>query len=447
MTTEVDDFLRANPDVSTIEVLLPDINGVMRGKWLPSSKLASVYNGELKLPKSTFFLDIWGRDVAELVFAQGDQDGICYPIEGTLLPTPYAEDSSQGQLMLTMFADDGAPYLGDPRQILKRTLARFRARNWRPVVAVELEFSLAHWNGEELLHPGIHQSQTAPLGGDLYDLQHLKKHQPLFDEIQQACLLQRLPFDGVIKEAAPSQFEINMHHVDCPVLAARQILMMKRIIKELSRKHGLCASFMPKPFAGEAGNGMHVHCSILDERGTNVFDDGTNRGTAELLAAVGGCLDNLADSFAVLAPSYNAFRRFVRRSHAPNTPCWGYDNRTVAIRIPAGKPSSRRIEHRVAGADANPYLILAVILGAILDGIEQNLMPGDPTSGNAYQNSEASLPTHMPAALDTFEASPFIHKVLGTEFQRSFAMTKRQEYDEFARQVSRFEYQAYAERL
>ena len=169
-----------------------------------------------------------------------------------------------------------------------------------------------------------------------------------------------------------------MQHVDNPVLAAKQIIMMKRLIKGVAAKHDLIASFMAKPFENEAGNGMHVHCSLLDENGVNVFDDGGETGTPLLHNAIGGCLTYMAESVAILAPNYNAYRRFQPGCHAPTYPCWGYENRTVAVRVPAGSTAARRLEHRVAGADTNPYLLFAVILSAMLEGIRENLSPGAP---------------------------------------------------------------------
>jgi glutamine synthetase len=448
MAIEVDWFLRAHPDITMIEALLPDCNGVLRGKWVPRAKLAKIYKGELKFPRSMLNLDIWGRDIEKLVLAWGDEDGVCRPVEGSLLPTPWSPGGQHGQVMLSMFMPDGEPYLGDPRQVLKQVLARYRARGWRPVVAAELEFSLVEWDGRDPSHSGTHPANRAPLGGNLYGLDILHRHQPMLEEIHRACELQNLPFDGVVKESAPSQYEINMLHVDNAALAARQILMMKRLIKGVAAKHGLVASFMPKPFENEAGNGLHVHCSVLDRQGRNVFDDGTPTGTAELLHAVAGCLTYMPDSFALLAPSYNAYRRFQTGSHAPTSPAWGYENRTVAVRVPAGSNRARRIEHRVAGADANPYLVFAAVLAAALEGIEQRLTPPDPVSGDGYEQAgEAGLPVYMQDALALFGQSDFIRRALGPELQHNFGLTKAQEIAEFHRHITMMEYQTYLQQL
>lgn len=448
MAIEVEWFLRAHPDVTMIEALLPDCNGILRGKWVPRSKLSKIYGGELKFPRSALSLDIWGRDIEELVFASGDEDGVCRPVEGSLLPTPWSPGEQHGQVMLSMFKPNGDPYLGDPRQVLKKVIARYRARGWKPVVAAELEFSLVEWDGKGPTHPDTHPANRAPVAGNMYSLDILARHQPMLEDIHRACELQDLPFDGVVKESAPSQYEINMLHVDNPALAARQILMMKRLIKGIAAKHGLVASFMPKPFVNEAGNGLHMHCSVLDRNNRNIFDDGTPTGTRELLHAIAGCIRYMPDSFAIFAPSFNAFRRFQTGSHAPTSPTWGYENRTVAVRVPAGSSRARRIEHRVAGADANPYLVCAVLLAAALDGIEQRLAPPSPLRGDGYQQSkEPRLPVYMQDALALFGQSDFIRRALGREMQYNFGLTKSQEITEFHRHITTMEYQTYLQQL
>ena len=447
MSLEADWFRRGLPEITAIEALLPDCNGIMRGKWVPRHKLKKIFEGELKLPKTALSLDIWGRDVEQLVFASGDADGICRPVEGSLLPTPWAAGGQHGQIMLSMFNADGSPYSGDPRHVLKKVLARYQQVGWRPVVAAELEFSLVRFDDSLPLHTCPAPLGGFPVGGNTYDLDVLNHHQAMLEDLRLACEVQDIPFDGVAKESAPSQYEINMQHVDNPVLAAKQILMMKRLIKGVAAKHDLIASFMPKPFENEAGNGLHVHCSVLDENGVNIFDDGTEKGSPLLHNAIAGCLLNMADSVAVFTPSFNGYRRFQPGFHAPTYPCWGYENRTVAIRVPAGNHAARRLEHRVAGADANPYLLFAVLLSAMLDGIEQNLPPGDPTSGDGYAQEVAKLPVYMPDAVNLFSESEFIRSSLGSELQRIYTLTKQQEVEEFRKRITPLEYQSYLEKL
>lgn len=447
MSVEADWFLRAHPEITTIEALLPDCNGVMRGKWLPRHKLAKIFEGELKLPKTALSLDIWGRDVEELVFASGDADGICRPVEGSLLPTPWAAGGQHGQVMLSMFDANGDPYMGDPRHVLKQVLSRFQEAGWRPVVAAELEFSLVTLENNIPNHTCPAPAGRTPVGGNTYGLDVLNSHSEMLEDLRVACEVQDLPFDGVVKESAPSQYEINMQHVDNPVLAAKQIMQMKRLIKGVAAKHQLLATFMAKPFEDEAGNGMHVHCSVLDERGVNIFDDGSDMGTELLRSAIAGCLQYMPDSVAIFAPSFNAYRRFQPGCHAPTYPCWGYENRTVAVRVPAGSNAARRLEHRVAGADANPYLLFAVLLSAMLEGMQQKLSPPLPISGDGYSQEKETLPVYIQDALKIFHESEFIKNNLGDELQRIFTLTKEQEISEFRRRITDLEYQSYLEKL
>ena len=447
MSVEADWFLRAYPDITTVEALLPDCNGVMRGKWLPRHKLGKVFQGEFKLPVTALSLDIWGRDVEELVFESGDADGICRPIEGTLHPTPWTVDDSLGQVMLSLYNPDGSPYFGDPRHVLKRALSRFHNAGWRPVVAAELEFSLVLYDREGIHHTCPRPVGSSPIGGNTYGVDVLQSNAALLDDIRRACEVQELPFDGIVKESAPSQYEINMQHVDNPMLAADQIQMMKRLIKGVAAKHGLVASFMAKPFENEAGNGMHVHCSVLDERGDNIFDDGSDLGTDLLRHAIAGCMEYMAESMAIFAPNFNSYRRFQPGAHAPTSPSWGYENRTVSVRVPAGKHAARRLEQRVSGADANPYLVFACLLSSVMDGMEKQLDPGTPIEGDGYEQAGETLPVYLPEAIKLFEESDFIERNLGSELQRIYALSKWQENAEFRSRISELEYQSYLEKL
>ena len=359
MSVEADLFLKSHPEITTIEALLPDCNGVMRGKWLPRHKLAKVFQGEFKLPVTALSLDIWGRDVEELVFESGDADGICRPIEGSLLPTPWVSDNSYGQVMLSLYTPDGEPYPGDPRHVLRNVLTRFHNAGWRPVVAAELEFSLVHYDRRGIQHSCPVPVGQDPIGGNTYGLDVLQNNAALLDDIRSACETQSLPFDGIVKESAPSQYEINMQHVDNPVLAADQIQLMKRLIKGVAGKHGLVASFMAKPFENEAGNGMHVHCSVLDEQGDNVFDDGGEPG--HRAAAPGNC--RLHALHGRIHGHIRTQLQFLpalpaRRPRAHLALLGLRESHGVAANT-RRQSAARRLEHRVSGADANPYLVFA----------------------------------------------------------------------------------------
>jgi glutamine synthetase len=437
-------FLNAYPDITMVEALITDCNGIARGKWLPVQKLDTIEKQGLKLPKSALGLDVWGRDIPALAHANGDIDGYCHLVEGSLRPLLTERGVDQAQVLLSMFDKDGSPYMGDPRQVLQALVTRFTEKELKPCMAVELEFSLLPKpETNEAIGTAL-RDQNA-VGGNLYALSELDYHGPLLEALRQAFDTQDLPYEGIIKESAPSQFEINVAHSDDVMLLADQVIRMQRTIRVVSARHGFVASFMPKPIDDEAGNGLHVHCSLLDENGTNVFDDGGEEGSDLLRYAVAGCLELLPASMLLFAPSFNAYRRFQPGNHAPTESAWGYDNRTTAIRIPESPSEARRIEHRVAGADANPYLVLAAVLAGIWHGIENTLSPPNPIEGNAWdQEIDApALPTTMDEAISVFDKSDVLSSYLTGEFKTLFLATKVQERNEFAKRVTEFELETY----
>lgn len=437
-------FLREHPETEIIEMILPDIGGGLRGKWITRDKFDKLLAGGLKLPLSSLLCDIWGRDVEAWVFEAGDGDGYCQPDVRTLVAVPW-HDRPMGQVLVSMGQVDGAPCAYDARNILSRLLARFAALGLTPVVATEMEFFLLKQEDDSMGRP--EHTQADRVGGTLaagqtYSVEVMAQMSSLMHDIRDACIVQGLPVDTLIKESAPSQYEINLHHTADALVAADQAVMLKRVIRALALKHGLRATFMAKPFGHLAGNGMHVHCSVLDSDGNNAFSDGGSEGNALLREAVAGCLGTMEEGMLLFAPNLNSYRRFQGGTHAPMAPCWGYENRTVSLRIPADTAAATRVEHRLAGADANPYLVIAAILGGILHGIEHKLQAPPPVAGNAYESVPPSLPRHWPVALARFCDSDFVREYLGAEFQHVYGLLKQQEMDEFDRQVTPLEYDA-----
>ena len=437
-------FLDQHPDIEIFEIMLPDVCGGLRGKWLPRGKIHKAMAGELKLPLSSLAFDVWGRDAEILVFETGDGDGFCQPDIRTLAIVPWF-DRPTAQVVISMREVNGEPCAYDTRHILQSLMDRFAALGLTPVVATEMEFHLFHNERDSLGQP-LH-TQTDCVGGRLaggqtYGINAMEEMSELMHGIREACIAQNLPIDTLIKESGPSQYEINLLHSPDALVAADQAMLLQRVIRALARKHGLLATFMAKPFGQLAGNGMHVHCSVLDSAGNNAFDSGTGKGSELLREAVAGCLAGMADSMLLFAPNLNSYRRFQRGSYAPVTPCWGYENRTVSVRIPADAPHATRIEHRVAGADANPYLAISAILAGMLHGIENKLQAPPPLEGNAYELLEPSLPRYWPDALARFENSDFISRNFGKTFQHVYSVLKHQEMADFDCQVTPLEYDA-----
>jgi glutamine synthetase len=329
--------------------------------------------------------------------------------------------------------------------VLKHVARRFQERQLTPVCAPELEFFLfeeGRPTGQPPRIPATRVNGSCQIGGQLYSTELMRETAPLLHEIRTTCEQMELPLDGLLKELALGQYEINLNHVTDPLRAADNAQLLKQVIKSVARKYGFIASFMAKPFGDRDGNGFHTHVSVLDEQGRNIFDDGSEAGSDPLRWAIAGLAASLPDSMLIFAPHLNSWRRLQRGVHGPLAPTWGYENRYVAMRIPNGECAARRIEHRIAGADANPYLALAAILAGILCGIDMQEDPDPPTTAGPGK-PESVLPATWEAALEAFETSAFIRENLGVDFQRALAAIKRVEQDEFAGAVSALEYDSY----
>ena len=431
-------------DIDVVEVLLPDTNGILRGKWLPGASLDKIVKDGVAMPLSMFGLDMWGREVEEtgIHIETGDKDGLCKPVPGTLKPVPWAPRPAM-QTLLSMYHADGRPWMLDPRHVLQRQADRFAALGFQPVVAFELEFYLLKGGSEPGETPRtVFDCSTGPARQNMYSISDLDAYSVVLQDMREAARIQGLPADSIISEAAPGQFEINLVHRSDAMAAADDAVLLRRMIQGVARKHGLQASFMPKPFLDTAGSGMHVHVSLVDADGRNVFAEG-QEGAARLRHAVGGLLDAMPETALMFVHSYNGFRRLMPGSYAPVSLTWGYDNRSVALRIPNGKPAATRIEHRIAGADANPYLVLAAILAGMDEGMTTKAKAPEPTIGNAYDLGAPRLSGSMREAIANFQASDFARRHFGHDYARVYGIMKDRECAEFERRISRLEYETY----
>jgi glutamine synthetase len=421
-------WLRKHPEVRTIRVAAADLNAQARGKRVPTRYADKVVEDGTRFPLSVLNLDIWGEDIDDspLVFETGDADGVLKPTERGFMPMPWLE-APTALLPIWMFREDGRPYEGDPRHALRAVVDRYKAKGLTPVVAVELEFFLIDDSGRKLQVPVSPRSGKRRKAAETLSIRALDAFDTFFTDLYEACEEMDIPADTAISEAGLGQFEVNLMHCDDALRAADDAWLFKMLVKGLARRHGFAASFMAKPYEDYAGSGLHTHFSVLDTEGRNIFDDGSPFGTDLLRNAVAGCLNAMAGSTLIFAPHWNSYDRLVPDAHAPTGICWGYENRTAAVRIPSGSPVARRIEHRVAGGDVNPYLMLAAILGAALNGIEDKAEPPAPITGNAYALELPQVPTTWQDAIDAFEGSPDIARIFAPELIRNFVLTKRQE--------------------
>ncbi|MCV6586999.1 MAG: glutamine synthetase family protein [Marinibacterium sp.] len=417
----------------SIRIATCDLNGQLRGKRLPVQAAAKLEKGTARMPYSAVNVDLWGHDIdgSPLVFDSGDQDCTLRPTGRGPLPMPWLATPS-ALVPVGMYHEDGTPFDADPRQALIRVLDRYAARGWHVIAATELEFTLIDDSGPAARAPHEPISGRPSNGGEVLSLRYLDQFDGFLSDLYAAADAMGLPADAATSEAGVAQFEINLTHGDA-LRAADDTLLFKEMVKGIARRHGFAASFMAKPYADDAGNGLHLHFSVLDDAGRNIFDDGSATGSDLLRQAVAGCLAAMPDSTLIFAPHGNSYDRFVPGAHAPTAAMWGYENRTVALRIPGGPAAARRIEHRVAGGDTNPYLMFAAILGAALIGIEDAMTPPAPITGSAYATTGApELAADWGTAVDRLAESPIMARIFPSVLIDCLVRLKRQEIREFA---------------
>lgn len=433
-------------DCELVDLLLPDMNGLLRGKRITRDALEKVYADGVCLPMSLIATDITGNTVEEtgLGYDIGDEDRICRPVPGSLRPVPWSP-RPMAQLLLSMEDAKGGAFEANPREVLRRVLERYAARGLKPVVAVELEFYLfdAHLDAE-----GKPRTPVNPVTGrrsnstQVYYMEDLNDYRSFTDAVSAACKAQGIPADTAVAEYAPGQFEINLKHRDDALLACDDAVMLKRAIKAVAQQQGVQASFMAKPFVEQAGNGLHIHVSVLDGKGGNIFASTPEAPAQTLKHAIGGLQRSARDSLLLFAPHANSYRRFVLNAFVPLNDAWGYNNRTVAMRVPHSNEANTRVEHRIAGADANVYLVTAAVLAGMLHGLENGFDPGAPVVGNAYEQTEIRTP-YWRQAIDDFMSSDFIREQFGESFRHIYGQQKLKEMHTFYTQVTTLEYDWY----
>ncbi|MGE8498580.1 MAG: glutamine synthetase family protein [Pseudomonas sp.] len=444
---EARDFLDRHPEVRSIELMLIDANGIPRGKLLHRNELLAIYENGRPLPSSILSLTIQGEDVEEsgLVWEVADADCWTYPLPGSLTLQPWRAVPT-GQLQVSMHPTQGLPATpGDPRHVLVRTIEALKADGYHPVMAVELEFYLLDKQRDATgrPQPALQMNGVRPQAPQVYGVYELEQMQPFLDDLYAACEVQGLPVRTAISEYAPGQLELTLEHRFDALQAIDEGVRYKRLVKGVANKHGLQACFMAKPFGDLAGSGMHLHVSLADEQGNNLMASEDPTGTPLLRHAIGGMMATLNDTLAIFCPNANSFRRFQANSYAPLAKSWGVNNRTVSFRVPGGPAHSRHVEHRICGADANPYLAAAAILAGIHHGIKQRIDPGEAIVGNGYEQARETLPTDWLTTLRALEASAWAREALGEEFLKVFLAIKWAEYRQFMGEVSEQDWRWY----
>jgi glutamine synthetase len=441
-------FLERYPDTRQLELLQPDMLGILRGKRVGREEFGKPFTGGLNFCGATVLLDAKGLTFDRIDYGgrDGDPDVISTAVAGSLAPVPWAHVPT-AQVLLAMDDSKGGPFFADPRQVLRHAMKPLQDMGLTAVCATELEFYLLE-PGTEVptprvgLIPGTRKVQSGPQYGSMEDVEEAD---PFLADLFETCRAQNIPAGATLKEFSPGQFEINLHHVANAELAADHGVLLKRAVKAVARKHGMAASFMAKPFAEWAGCSMHVHISLVDEAGRNIFAGTSKDGpfADTLRHAIGGLARAMPESMAIVAPTANSYRRYRPGVFVPLEPNWGRNHRGVALRIPMSGVEDTRVEYRPGGSDGNPYLVIAAILAGVHHGITNKVEPGPIVAQESIIDEKITLPVRWSAALDAFEAGTILPSYLGEKFHRLYGICRREEEEHFHSEISDRDYEWY----
>lgn len=412
--------------IEDVEAFVPDMAGLARGKLIAADKFGG---GELKLPEGIFAQTISGDYVSNKDNIE-DRDMFLEPDASTLRIVPWAVDPA-ASIFLDCFKKDGSPIGASPRNVLKRVLGLYEAKGWTPVVAPEVEFYLInpHSDANEEVAPPEGRLGRVDGAKQPFSIESMNDFDPFINEVYAYSEAQGIRIDTLSQEMGPAQFEINFLHGDAVILAD-QVMLFKRTVKEAAIKHEMHATFLARPIADEAGSAMHVHQSILDDNGENIFSNKDGSASELFYWYLGGLQKYMMDALLIFAPYSNSYRRFLSHWASPVNLEWAIDNRTVGLRVPDSEPVARRVENRLAGSDVNPHLAIAATLACGYMGMVEKLKPRDPIEGSAY-DLPFGLHKHMYSAIDAMKASDAMREALGDDFVTLYCALKEHEYREF----------------
>ena len=422
--------------VRDVECLFADVTGYPRGKLMPAASFAA--GTELRICQAIPMQCVTGEYSYDPIFPDSDPDVRLVPDLTTLKRSPWA--SVPRYLAVHDAVEmDGSLCEFAPRSVLKNVVARYAAKGLTPVVAPEIEFYLtaAMTDPAQPLASPIGKGGRPEVGQSAFSLNALNELAPFWDASHAAIDGLGIHADTWLHEVGENQYEINLLHGD-PVAVADQAFLFKTAAREIALQHGLNAVFMAKPIAGQSGSSMHLHQSVVDARGRNIFSAVDGMATDAFAHYLGGLQAYTPDLMLVYAPTVNSYRRYVAGTQAPTNVAWGYDNRTTGLRVPVSGPAARRVENRLAGADANPYLAMAATLAAGLAGIDERLPPREPVSGNGYDQAR-DLPRTFDTALEQMARSAHAPRLLGERFVRGYLAVKALEHDHFLNEISAWE--------
>jgi len=421
-------------EIEDVEAFVPDMAGSARGKVIPADKFGS---GQIKMPESIFSQTITG-DYIDDVNNVEDRDMLLVPDPTTRRPVPWLSDPV-ASVIFDCYHRDGSQVAKSPRAVLRNVLAKFEARGWIPVVAPEVEFYLLspHSDPQEEAKPpegrlGRTESVRQP-----FSIDTMNDFEPFILDVYNYCEAQGIQVDTLSQEMGPAQLEINFEHGNA-INLADQVFLFKRTLRETAILHEMHATFLAKPYAGEAGSSLHIHQSILDKKGKNIFSKDDGEASDLFYSYIGGLQRYMPDAMLIFAPYVNSYRRFVNPSCSPVNLAWAIDNRTVGLRVPDSPPEARRVENRLAGSDVNPYLVIAATLACGYLGMVEGLKPTEEAEGSAY-GGDFDLHRHIFSAIDAMRESDAMRSMLGVEFVTLYTALKDVEYREFQEIITPYE--------
>jgi glutamine synthetase len=428
--------------ITEVECLISDLTGIARGKISPTNKFLDEKG--MRLPESVLLQTVTGDYVEDDIYYdlldEADIGMFCRPDENAVFLVPWAIEPT-AMVIHDTFDKQGNPIELSPRNILKNVLKLYADKGWKPIVAPEMEFYLTKRNSDPdfpLVAP-MGRSGRPEVGRQSFSIDAANEFDPLFEDVYDWCEIQGLDLDTLIHEDGPAQMEINFRHGDALHLAD-QITVFKRTMREAALKHDVAATFMAKPITDQPGSAMHIHQSVVDiKTGKNLFSNPDGSMSELFMQHIGGLQKYIPELLPLFAPNVNSFRRFLPDTSAPVNVEWGEENRTVGLRVPEATPQNRRVENRLAGADANPYLVLAASLLCGYMGMVGDIKPSAPVKGRAYERRNLRLPITIEHALERMEACKDAEKYLGEKFMRGYVAVKRAEHENYKRVISSWE--------
>ena len=425
--------------ITEVECVFPDMAGSTKGKILPVNRFIKCLEDQsLRIADSVFGQTVSGNWIDESqIIDYVEEDVLMIPDLSTLKKLPWNKEPT-AQVICDLHSNSGSPSLIAPRQVLSKIIKLLKSLFL--LDAPELEFYLCEKNLDPNLplQTPIGKSGRKANEGDVFGIDAVNEFDALTDDIYDYCETLGIGVDTLVHESGPSQIEINLNHGD-PLKLADQAFIFKRAVRQVALKHNIHATFMAKPHQGQPGSSMHIHQNLVSiKNGNNIFSDANGKESEKFYNYIGGLQTYLPDAMVFFAPYVNSYRRFVIDASAPINTHWGFENRTVGLRVPLSSPESKRVENRIPGADTNPYLAIAASLACGFLGIQEKIEPEKPIAGSGFERRH-NIPKYLPDAIKRIKVSDSLAEIMGRDFITLYAEVKQTEHDAYQNVISAWE--------